>query len=235
MILVGRIGMKPNKRLERGEHSGVAKISPAMRPRLLPGPRPILVAVLLLTGCAASTTSAPLTTNQRALAAAAQRLADRIAEVYRVSAVNVLLGPLAPGQGALIHRNGVMTLSPETLDFSEMIRDAYIAHEMGHWILGHVAGPAVAVSEQQQREIDADVKAVEILTRSKSMPEARAFAAVYAQQMASKQTLDEGKTVPLASHPDPCRKMAALLAAYPAQQVFVDRLKQNPKAWLCRP
>jgi hypothetical protein len=193
------------------------------------------VAVVLLTGCAASTTSAPLTTNQRAIAAAAQRLADRIAEVYRVSPVNVLLGPLAPGQGALIHRNGIMTLSPEILDFPEPIRDAYLAHEMGHWILGHVTDPAVAVSEQQQREIDADIKAVEILMRSKSMPATRAFAAVYAQQMASKQTLDEGKTVPLASHPDPCRKMAALLAAYPAEQAFVDRLKQNPKAWLCRP
>jgi len=96
------------------------------------------------------------------------------------------------------------------------------------------------VIEQEQVDLvipnsDADVKAVEILMRSKSMPQTGAFAAVYAQQMASKQTLDEGKTVPLASHPDPCRKMSALLAAYPAEQAFVDRLKQNPKAWVCRP
>ena len=48
-------------------------------------------------------------------------------------------------------------------------RDFYLAHEMAHWILGHVAGPSVTVSEQQQREIDADVRAVEILMRSKKM------------------------------------------------------------------
>jgi hypothetical protein len=195
-----------------------------MVPRLLPGPQFLLLWIFLLTGCATSTASAPLTPDQRA--AAAQRLADRIAELYKVSRVNVLVGPLASGQGALIRGNGVMTLSPETLDFPERIRDAYLAHEMGHWILGHVAGPAVTVSEQQQREIDADVKAVEILMRAKSMTQTGAFAAVYAQQMASKQTLDEGKTVPLASHPDPCRKMSALLTAYPAEQAFVDRLKQ---------
>lgn len=181
------------------------------------------------------TEAAPLTPDQRARAVAAQRLADRIAELYGVSSVNVLVGPLELGQGASIRGNGVMTLSPEILDFPEMIRDAYLAHEMGHWILGHGAGAAVSVSEQQQREIAADIKAVEILMRSKSMPEVRAFAAIYAQQMSSKQTLDEGKTVPLASHPDPCRKMAALLAAYPAEQAFVDRLKQNPKAPVCRP
>jgi hypothetical protein len=171
--------------------------------------------------------------NQRAIAA--QRLADQIAELYRVSPVKVVVEPLAAGQGALIRGNGVMTLSPETLGFPEQIRDAYLAHEMAHWILGHVAGPSVTVSEQQQREIDADVRAVEILMRSKSLTQTQAFAAVYAQQMASKQTLDEGKTVPLASHPDPCRKMSALLVAYPAEQAFVDRLKQNPKAWICRP
>lgn len=100
--------------------------------------RSLLVAVLLfiLTGCAASTTTnEPLTQKQRAVAAAAQGLADRIAELYRVSAINVLVGPLASGQGALI-RGKVMTLSPEILDFPERIRDAYVAHEMGHWILG---------------------------------------------------------------------------------------------------
>jgi hypothetical protein len=193
------------------------------------------VAVLLLSSCTANSAYAPLTSNQRAVAAAAQRLADRIAELYQVSPVNVLVGPLASGQGATIRGNGVMTLSLEGLDFPELIRDAYLAHEMGHWILGHVTSLAVGVSEQQQREIDADVKAVEILMRSKGMSQTGAFAAVYAQQMASKQTLDEGKTVPLASHPDPCRKMSALLAAYPAEQAFVDRLKQNPKAWVCRP
>jgi hypothetical protein len=196
---------------------------------------PLPVVLLVFTGCAGSTAYTPLTSDQRGVAAAAQRLADRIAELYQVSPVNVLVEPLAPGQGALIRGNGVMALSPEILDFPPKIRDAYLAHEMGHWILGHVASRAGTVSEQQQREIDADIKAVEILMRSKGMPQSGAFAAVYAQQMASKQTLDEGKAVPLASHPDPCQKMSALLAAYPAEQAFVDRLKQNPKAWVCRP
>ena len=208
-----------------------------MPPSGLPGLRLFLAGFILLTGCAASTAYAPLTPDQRVAAAGAQRLADRIAEIYQVSAVNVLVGRLAPGQGALIHGNGVITLPQESLDLPEMIRDAYLAHEMAHWILGHVASPPVTVTEQeqQQREIDADIKAVEILMQSRSLSQTRAFAAVYAQMMASKQTLDEGKAVPLASHPDPCRKMSALLAAYPAEQAFVDRLKQNPKAWVCRP
>ena len=129
----------------------------------------LLVAVLLLSSCTANSAYAPLTSNQRALAAAAQRLADRIAEFYHASPVTVLVGPLASGQGAIIRGNGVMILSLEGLDFPELIRDAHLAHEMGHWILGHVTSPAVAVSEQQQREIGADVKAVEILMRSKRM------------------------------------------------------------------
>lgn len=197
----------------------------------------LLTPLLLLTGCATSATNAPLTSDQRAVAAASQRLADRISELYRVPSVNVLVEPLAPGQGALIRGSGVMALSLETLNFPEMIRDAYLAHEMGHWILGHVDGRAVGTSQSvlRQNEIDADIKAVEILMRAKSMSQTKAFAAVYAQQMASKQTLDEGKTVPLASHPDPCRKMSALLAAYPAEQPFVDRLQQDPKAAVCRP
>jgi hypothetical protein len=96
-------------------------------------------------------------------------------------------------------------------------------------------GATVKVSDLPQREIDADVKAVEILMRAKHLSHTRAFASVYAAQTASKQSLDTGKTVPLASHPDPCRKMAALLAAYPAEQAFVDRLKANPRAAVCRP
>lgn len=197
----------------------------------------LLAPLLLLTGCATCPTNAPMTSDQRAIAAASQRLADRISELYQVSPVNVLVEPLAPGQGALIRGTGVMALSLETLNFPEMIRDAYLAHEMGHWILGHVDGRTVGASEsvRRQNEIDADIKAVEILMRAKSLSQTRAFAAVYAQQMASKQTLDEGKTVPLGSHPDPCRKMSALLAAYPAEQPFVDRLKRDPKAAVCRP
>lgn len=203
--------------------------------RLRPGPRSTLVAIFLLAGCAANTGYTPLTAEQRAVAAGAQRLADRIAELYQVAPVNVLVGPQAPGQAAFIRGNGVMILSPSILDYPEAIRDAYLAHEMGHWILGHLVSPTAVVSEQQQREIDADIKAVEILMRSKGLPEARAFAAVYTKQMATKQALDQGKTVPVASHPDPCRKMAALLAAYPAEQGYVDRLKQNPRAAVCRP
>jgi|RhiMetdeSRZDD1v2_1073273.scaffolds.fasta_scaffold1148130_2 hypothetical protein len=51
-----------------------------------------------------------------------------------------------------------MPVTPALLDFPESIRDAYIAHEMAHRILGHVDGRTVAVSEQPRREIDADVK-----------------------------------------------------------------------------
>jgi hypothetical protein len=208
------------------------------------------LAVVTLAGCAGTTAESPaassnqapapvgapaLTASQRDVAAGAQRLADRIAEIYQVPTVSVLLGPASTSVGASIHRSGVMTVTLALLDFPETIRDAYIAHEMAHWILGHVVGATVKVSDLPQREIDADVKAVEILMRAKHLSQTRAFASVYAQQMASKQSLDAGQTTPLASHPDPCRKMAALLAAYPAERAFVDRVKANPRAAVCRP
>jgi len=43
-------------------------------------------------------------------------------------------------------------------------------------------------------------------------------------------TLDESKIPPSQSPPDPCRKMPALLAAYPAEQPFVRRFAPGPPA-----
>ena len=62
-------------------------------------------------------------------------------------------------------------------------RDALVAHELGHYLLRHDVAPMGFASIDQtqwqaisaQREMDANAKAVEILTRVKGWPEATAL------------------------------------------------------------
>ena len=64
-------------------------------------------------------------------------------------------------------------------------RDAIVAHELAHYVLGHeapLAGPPrprPACASEQQRELDANAKSVEILVRVRGVPEDQALRMAY--------------------------------------------------------
>ena len=70
------------------------------------------------------------------------------------------------------------------LVLSSEFRDAIVAHELAHYVLGHDA-PLVGATpdarrrEVEQRELDANAKAVEILTWVRGVPEDQALRMAY--------------------------------------------------------
>jgi hypothetical protein len=104
---------------------------------------------------------------------------------------------------------------------------------MAHLILGHMDRPPDSRDAREQREIDADVKAVEILRRVRGMSEARAFSLVTAHVLSLKKSFDERSRVHTMGHGHPCRKVEALIRAYPRQQAVLDRLQADPRLARC--
>jgi hypothetical protein len=183
-------------------------------------------AVLALAACAT------LTPAQRESAEDAQRFLDRVSQEYDVQKVTLMLGSAGLGDAATIRPGGLVTIDHQFLAHPDM-RDTVLAHEMAHLILGHMDRPPDSRDAREQREIDADVKAVEILRRVRGMSEARAFSLVTAYALTLKKSLDQGRRVEAMGHGHPCRTVAALIRAYPRQHAVLDRLQADPALGRC--
>ena len=118
----------------------------------------------LVAGCVS------LTPQQQDKVAEMQRFADRAADVYGKPRVRITVQPatnLNTGGG---YRQGNIFVNVTMLDSPSLTK--LMAHELGHYILGHDGFIPNAVSQaewtlgQQQRELDANAKAVEILVRA---------------------------------------------------------------------
>jgi hypothetical protein len=94
-----------------------------------------------------------------------------------------------------------------------------MAHELGHYVLGHE--PASFVSStaewqriQEQRELDANAKAVEILMRASGLTQREAVDMVVARLRRAQRAIDGG--APLTSgHRTPAEEIADLLSRFP--------------------
>jgi len=94
-----------------------------------------------------------------------------------------------------------------------------IAHELGHYVLGHE--PAASVSSQadwqraqEQRELDANAKAVEILMRANGMSQSDAVRIVSEALQRAQRAIDRG--APLTpGHLTPAAELADLKARFP--------------------
>lgn len=187
--------------------------------------------VALLIACAVAG-CVSLTPEERESAGEAQRFLDQTSRAYDVQKVTLMLGSAGRGDAATIRPGGLVTLDPKYLAPRD-VRDQVLAHEMAHLILGHMDRPPDSHDAREQREIEAEVKSVEILRRVRGMTEERAFALAAAYVLGLKKALDEGKRVDAMGHGHPCPKLAALIRAYPRQQAALARLQADSRLARC--
>jgi Zn-dependent peptidase ImmA (M78 family) len=124
----------------------------------------VLVLATVLAGCVS------LTPQQEDKVAEIQRFADRATEVYGKPRVRVTIQPATNLNIGAFYRQGNFFINVRMLDSANLTK--LVAHELAHYILGHDGFIPGAVSQaewtrgQQQRELDANAKAVEILVRA---------------------------------------------------------------------
>ncbi len=114
----------------------------------------LVLGVLLLAGCAT------LTPAQERSATEVRALAARTARLYGLPPIHLLVSHNpqdAPGS----YRGGFFSVS--TITLTSTFRDAIVAHELAHYVLGHEAPLHGASSgelerDYQQRELDANAK-----------------------------------------------------------------------------
>jgi hypothetical protein len=100
--------------------------------------------------------------------------------------------------------------------------NALIAHELGHYVLGHE--PAATVSStahwqraQEQRELDANAKAVEILMRVEEMTQRAAVIILVEHLRGSQRAVDRGASL-TPGHLAPAAEIADLMSRFPADE-----------------
>src|ERR1700704_2164405 len=112
-------------------------------------------------------------------------------------------------------------------------RDAIVAHELAHYVLGHDA-PLAGVThearrrEREQRELDANAKAVEILAWVRQVPEDQSLRMVYSYLLNVHRRLQRSPGEDLLGHRPPCDEIADLLGRYP-QQLWTAGLECAPR------
>jgi len=184
----------------------------------------LAILALALAGCAT------LTPAQQQSAAEVRAMADRAVRIYGLPPIHMLVSH-NPDDPPGSFRSGFFSVSAITLASS--FRDAIVAHELGHYVLGHDA-PLHGVSaadlerEYQQRELDANAKGVEILVRVAGYSEARALRTMYDYLAGVQWALERDPRMDLRGHKPPCEEIADLLLRFPRQRAWTATLECAP-------
>ena len=120
------------------------------------------------------------------------------------------------------------------LVLSSEFRDAIVAHELAHYVLGHDAPLAGTTAdarrrEVEQRELDANAKAVEILAWVRQVPEDQSLRMVYSYLLNVHRRLLRSPGEDLLGHRPPCDEIADLLGRYPWQLTWTAGLECAPR------
>ncbi|HKW92460.1 MAG TPA: ImmA/IrrE family metallo-endopeptidase [Methylomirabilota bacterium] len=184
----------------------------------------LLTAAALAAGCFS------LTAAQSRSLSEVRAFADATTHAYGLQPIHVLVShdPESP-VGA--YRRDFFAVNPLVL--GSEFRDAIVAHELAHYVLGHDAPLSGATAEarrreREQRELDANAKAVEILARVKQIPEDDALRRVYLYLLNVHRRLQRAPGEDLLGHRPPCEEIADLLTRFPRQAVWTADLECAP-------
>ena len=156
--------------------------------------------------------------------------ADETARRYGREPIHVLVSH-NPDSPVGSYRRGFFAVN--RLVLSSEFRDAIVAHELAHYVLGHDASLAGVTQdarrrEVEQRELDANAKAVEILAWVRQVPEDQALRMVYSYLLNVHRRLQRSPGEDLLGHRPPCDEIADLLRRYPQQLVWTAGLECAP-------
>jgi hypothetical protein len=156
--------------------------------------------------------------------------ADATARRYGLPQIHVLVSH-NPESPVGTFRRGYFAVNPLVL--RSEFRDAIVAHELAHYVLGHdapLASPAgeARQREREQRELEANAKAVEILAGVNQMPEEQALRLVYGYLLNVHRRLQRSPGEALLGHRPPCDEIADLLGRFPQQVAWTARLECAP-------
>jgi hypothetical protein len=156
--------------------------------------------------------------------------ADETTRRYGLAPIHVLVSH-DPDSPVGSYRRGFFAVN--RLVLGSEFRDAIVAHELAHYVLGHDASLAGATHatrrrEREQRELDANAKSVEILAWVRRVPEDQALRMVYGYLLNVHRRLQRSPGEDLLGHRPPCDEIADLLGRYPQQLVWTARLECAP-------
>ena len=157
-----------------------------------------------------------LTPAQTDTLADVQRFADATAKAYGLMRIPVSVQPATNLGIGGSYRQGNFYLNANALSSGHLT--AMVAHELGHYVLGHEPTSGVSMAEllraQELRELDANAKAVEILVRAKGMAQPQAVRTMVVYLRSAQNAQNRGQpNAP--GHRPPSEEIADLLARYP--------------------
>jgi uncharacterized protein DUF955 len=187
-------------------------------------PAVLMCAVALLAACSTLTPAQDRSLDE------VRAFAEETARLYGLPAIHVLVSH-NPESPVGSYRRGFFAVN--RLVLGSEFRDAIVAHELGHYVLGHDAPLAAATPEarqrdREQRELDANAKAVEILARVRGVPEDQGVRMVYSYLLNVHRRLQRTPGEDLLGHRPPCEEIADLLARFPRQLVWTASLECAP-------
>jgi len=157
--------------------------------------------------------------------------ADETARRYGLPPIHVLVSH-NPESPVGSYRRGFFAVNQLVL--GSEFRDAIVAHELAHYVLGHDASLVGATHaarrrEVEQRELDANAKSVEILAGVRQVPEDQALRMVYSYLLNVHKRLQRSPGEDLLGHRPPCDEIADLLGRYPRQLGWTGGLECAPR------
>jgi hypothetical protein len=157
--------------------------------------------------------------------------ADDTVRVYGLHPIHVLVSH-NPESPVGTYRRGFFAVNELVL--RSEFRDAIVAHELAHYVLGHDAPlsaptPEARLREREQRELDANATSVEILRRVRGVPEDQALRMAYSYLLNVHRRLQRSPGEDLLGHRPPCEEIADLLARYPGQLKWTSGLECAPR------